>query len=243
MLRRRRRNMPCRRMIFYHIPKSAGTSIKDTMLNLKLNRAILDSYSYSDNEKCCFNFYVDSPTEPINYIHIHEWNPSNMFTTFNPSSGDFKFTILRDPISTFYSVYYHNFDETHDLEFKVSAIEFNHQALHRSIISSCKHINHYIDVVLSLGQLTKTKIPPYGYYNDQFLSSLDFVGIFEDLPGTMGYLSQQLNIDLSQLTKSNAKEYNRDMSYRIDELNQYFAEEIAVYNKYKAKFCQLMLSS
>jgi hypothetical protein len=226
-----------RRVIFYHYPKSAGTSIKDTIYKLKINRAIFDSHSFHDIEKLCYNAYVDDPTKPIQYVHIHEWNPVNMFRSFIPAPTDFTFTIIREPISLFYSIYYHAFPETKESDFKEKAFDFNHEPLYRTLIGNTSNIREYIDLVLSLGSLFKDKIVPKGYYNRQFLTFLNFVGIYEDLVSSMNYVSKQIDGLPSEwsvvLLESNTKQYEKDLSYRRDELEQFFSEEIVVYTDFK----------
>lgn len=96
------------KIIFFHIPKTAGTSIK--RMFEKKNRVILDNYDFRESNKMNYKVNVSFPeenTKTINYIHIHQWTPWKFFENVYPNKNDFTFTIIREPVSLFHSVYYH----------------------------------------------------------------------------------------------------------------------------------------
>ena len=217
------------RLVFYHIPKTAGTSIKRMLLGVH-NRMILDSYNILDSNKTNYIVHVDKPHHPIEYVHIHEWSPINMFTTIRTSPADFRFTFLRHPISTFYSIYYHF--KRDDVLYLETKDLYNIKSMCHDLILKSQNIQAYIDILLDVGNMFPHKILPKGYYNPDFLASMDFVGISERFEESWNALAQLREIPPCEIQTMNVGEYDHDTSYRYDELAKFFEAEINVYNMY-----------
>jgi hypothetical protein len=228
------------KIIFFHIPKSGGTSIKKAFS--KWNRVILDNYDFNDSNKTNYKMNVSYPQGTIGssppivtFVHIHEWVPWSFFEKIHPTDHDFTFTILRHPISAFYSIYHHIKRNMSD--FVQNDTEDQKNPLFINMISKSRDIKQYIDWVLDFGYLFRDNILPVGYYDRSFLRKMVYVGIFEKMDETIDKLNELLMskglID-TQLNKlhCNGGDYGRDLNYRKTELELFFKDEIEVYSQY-----------
>lgn len=225
------------KIIFCHIPKTGGTSMKQ--LFSKLNRIILDNYDFRESKKINYKINMSFPDESskeIKYIHVHEWVPYKMFETIYPKKQDYTFTIIREPISLFYSVYHHikkninDFTESHELKQK--------NPMFINLIINTRDIKQYIDYILDIGYLFKDQILPIGYYDITFLEKMKFVGIFEKMEETINKIENDLNIKLDR-THKNTGNYKKEFEYRKEELSNFFKNEIKIYDLYLKRMSQL----
>ena len=221
------------KIIFCHIPKTAGTSIK--MMFEKKNRVILDNYDFRESKKINYKVNMSFPENGIGveYIHIHQWTPWNFFEGIYPNKEDFIFTIIREPISLFYSIYHHirkninDFVESHEFEQK--------NPMFINLVTRSRDIRQFIDYILDFGYLFKDQILPKGYYNKYFLYRMKFVGIFEKLEETIDKLENIIGYKLDR-KNSNWGSYDHDYTYRSKELLKIFEDEIRTYEDYLKKF-------
>ena len=225
-----------RRIVHYHMPKTAGTSFSETMLGLGVNRMMLIEHSFHDSDKECYSFHIDDPSRPAQYVQVHEWCPSKMFSKFRAGPEDISFTIIREPVSLFYSFYHFSYNETRSKEFEWRTVHLNDQPLYRSILSKTQNIRQYIDIVLDSGDLFSEMIPPRRFYDRRFLDGLDFVGILEDAQGTFRRVAAEAGLPDAELMFSNKNEYERDLSYRRSELEEFLSDEMRVYDEFKERF-------
>lgn len=233
--------MPTRKIIFFHIPKSGGTSIKKAFD--KTNRLILDNYDFGDSNKINYKMNVSYPNgkgpngkgPEVSFVHIHEWVPYSFFQTIHPNENDFTFTILRHPVHTFYSIYYHI--KRHKSDFVQSDTDEQKNPLFVNMIFKSRDIKQYIDWILDFGYLFKELILPVGYYKRSFLCKMKYIGIFEKMEETIDKLNEILisnGLLQSNLNKlhCNSGDYSRDLSYRKDELELFFKDEIEIYREF-----------
>ena len=232
------------RIVFLHIPKTGGTSIKVAFLSS--NVVLLESFNFLDIYKANYNFHLSKKDDDkTKFVYIHEWTPMNMFNKFTFKNTDFIFTILRHPISQFYSLYHHKIREFREENYEQQMDNFTRDCsltLYRSMVFNSKNINEFIDWVLDFGDIFKNSILPKGYYDDAFLERATMVGIFEYYSDTIKLLCNMTGLSIKE-EKENINDYDRDVSYRYDELCEFFSKEIAVYEKYKAYFLSRLHSS
>lgn len=220
------------KIIYFHIPKTGGSSIK--RMFVKWNRVILDNYDFRESQKWNYKvaIFKEKKEIPIEYIHIHQWTPWNFFQTVYPKEDDFTFTIIREPVSQFYSIYHHI--KRNPADFIESQKDEHKNSLFVNLVLKSRDIRQLIDWILDFGYLLRDQILPVGYYNLLFLEKMKFVGIFEEYSETIHILEKYLQIDLDEV-KINCGGYNQE-SYRKEELNDLFREENQIYNRYLEKF-------
>lgn len=167
------------------------------------------------------------------FICIHDWITWNPFNDLVFKENDFTFTIIREPISLFYSIYHYLIDglsKNKDVDKTIT-----HFGVHHKMISQSKDIKQYIDWVLDFGYIIKRYILPVGYFNDKMLSSLKFVGIYEYFNESIRVLEDKIQRKLD-VPFHNVNVYNKDYEYKYNELSEFFSDEITIYNKYKTFF-------
>jgi hypothetical protein len=234
------------KIVFFHLPKTGGLSLKQAFQNL-YNHVILDSYTFLAY-KSAYNFHINKKHDnlrrrnnvsqnenrcPCEFVYVHDWTTENPFSNIELHNTDFGFTILRHPISQFYSLYYHIKNGTPE----ESATPILHGLVHQMIMTS-KDINEYIDWILDFGYLVKKQIIPIGYYNENLLNKMKFVGIFERYNETIKIIQRKLDIELD-VRESNIRDYEKNYDYKFDELYKFFANEINIYLEHKSNFDEM----
>jgi hypothetical protein len=220
------------KIIYFHIPKTGGTSIK--RMFVKWNRVILDNYDFRESQKWNYKFGIFNEKKdiPIEYIHIHQWTPWNFFEAIYPKKDDFTFTILREPVSQFYSIYHHT--KRNYVDFIESQKDEHKNSLFVNLVLRSRDIYQFIDWVLDFGYLLRDQILPVGYFNKRFLDKMNFVGIFEEYTESIRILEKIIGVNLNEV-KINCGGYNND-NYRKEELSAFFREETQIYNTHLEKF-------
>lgn len=220
------------KIIYFHIPKTGGSSIKNMFV--KWNRVILDNYDFRESQKWNYKvaIFKEKKEIPIEYVHIHQWTPWNFFQTIYPNKDDFTFTIIREPISQFHSIYHHI--KRNSADFIESQKDEHKNSLFVNLVLKSRDIRQLIDWILDFGYLLRDQILPIGYYNPRFLEKMKFVGIFEEYSETIRILEKYIGVNLHEV-KINCGGYNEE-SHRKDELITFFKEETQIYNKYLEKF-------
>lgn len=206
------------KIVYLHIPRSAGNSIID-MFSF-LNRMIFDKYD---------NFKIDNPTKPVQFIKLTSW-----LSTQN----SFSFTFLRHPIQLFYSQYYALKEESEIPKASWRSLQYDKNSFINSLIKQTQSANEYIDLILDIGPIFSYYIFPKGYFAQDTLSQLDFVGVIDYFKEGVEIISEKIDYPLAipKLVNTQLVNTQHDVSYRYDELAIFLKEEISMYEKIKMQF-------
>jgi hypothetical protein len=223
-------------IVYFHLPKCAGTSLKDS-LQEHFNRCVIDRYPHwSLTER----LHIDSPDEPVTLLYFHEYTygPESYRHRFVVRAEDFVFTILRHPLPWLQSLFW---------SIK-GPLAFNNQdfalALARSepsypfftFLAAARDFEQFVDWLLDVG----SRLPGCTDYVTQAfdrgaLDKMHFVGVLERMDMTLERLRPLLGTPGLDVEHKNVGFYaNRGnpVIYRQDELCSLLHESVKVYEHF-----------
>ena len=222
-------------LLFMHIPKTAGTSLREIIKNQvpKEKR----HYIYNAGDK--FDFINFKNKNKLKYVFGH-FNYADRIDTY--LNRDYKFiTFMRDPVEQVISHYYHFFNSPEDKNpNKTNIIKPEH------LVSLDKFINapiannlqiKYISGIVNnkLNMYPKRTLELAKYHIDNYF---DFVGITENYNDSIDYLCKRygFNSEIKMLNvgkRPKSKDISNKLIEKIKKRNQL---DIKLYNYVLKKF-------
>lgn len=209
--------------LYVHIPKTGGTYVRN-WLRKECN---LVSIFPETSEKKTVKANFGNAGRPLCFL-THDFNPANMMSI---KDYGFKFGLLRNPFSMFKS-FYNYYRSGAFIPHNIEAMGKFTMELNSEYVSSIltNTYEEYIDICIK-----KKRIFPNGHFDEELLSSLDFVGTCEMMDDSLTIISRKIGVDYQPMDKANKTDPMSDFQYRSDEVTNLLSKEFGIYRKYSEK--------
>lgn len=221
-----------RLIIYHHIPKAGGSFIikklADIFNSCRFSFQDAELAGFEEIKKGLYARLGRSGTrrflESINWDN-HEGKGIEFVTShdmfdprhFQKRDEDFYFTFMRHPVDRCYS-----------------SIYYMKRVTKTSLLPEYKRVKETWGLPLDVLIDRLLQQPFESRYDPQSLAKLDFVGVTEEMDRSLKVLNGVLGTRIKNDERINANE-GEDYSYRRDELERHFREEIKIYDDYREK--------
>lgn len=227
-------------IVYFHLPKCGGTSLKDSLQG-HFNRCVIDRYPHwSSTDR--LRLHIDFPDAPVTLLYFHEYTygPESYRHRFVMREEDFVFTILRHPVPWLQSLFWSlkgPFDSTtHEYALALARSEPGRPFF--TLLAAARNFEQFVDWLLDMG----TRLPGCTDYVTQVfdrdaLGRMHYVGILERMDVTVIRLRAALGLPGLQVEHRNVGLYSsrgNPVIYRQEELGALLHEAIAVYERVAA---------
>lgn len=159
--------------------------------------------------------------------------------------GDFSFTFIRHPVDRFYSSYYygHHYLSTGTEKLRDRSGRVRYRERYPEMVDFfCQDIKSFVETFLkSQGKIRFNRNgTSYGPIDEIFflpnnLDQHDFVGVVELMSESLGILNHHLGTSIQNDERVNEGPVSSRSRYGEEELMKFFAADIEVFDRYKAK--------